>query len=503
MAPLLEGGNLQEAIRTTLTQLCKIGLSYQSELRVEGTLGVTVDSCQVILVHFAERVEAAHGVGSSIESFSRPSAASNVGPSHTYTESVAYRPEPDSFQEMRNRSASLPASSLQHMMCHGKRNMDPVMSQTASSRASRNVDPVMAQTAPQLVQPLLWYSNPEPTIGTTTTISCSNPSSMPDSANTMDLLSFDEHHDESGQDNHKTNISSIGGIKKPKLYFTEKQEPLTDMYDTGPDTGEFGSGSHVDMKDIIIIDESLEDGLNLTPLEERAREFPSAPDTRDLPLAPDTSHTAMLDIKMCKYEAKYEADQDDDAEIDVGSMGMASVGSLGSVMPATSTLLGYGQTVDRDDDTSDLCGSISLDTDTLVKGGYHPCKICGKILISTATLDAHLVETHDITNVNGSPIQHQMCPHCNKKFRFQATLDKHLFLHVSDKPYRCQIQGCSNAYKYSESLSIHEAVHLSPPDEYRCKPCNKIYSSKQLIQKHIVYMHEMRRASKKDRWKIE
>ncbi len=48
MAPCPEESSLREAIRTTLVQLCKVGVSYQLELAIEGTVGVTVDRQQVI-----------------------------------------------------------------------------------------------------------------------------------------------------------------------------------------------------------------------------------------------------------------------------------------------------------------------------------------------------------------------------------------------------------------------------------------------------------------------
>ncbi len=57
MLPLLEGVSLQEAIRTTLAQLCKVGVVYQSAVAISGTIGVTIDKRQVILVHFDEHVE--------------------------------------------------------------------------------------------------------------------------------------------------------------------------------------------------------------------------------------------------------------------------------------------------------------------------------------------------------------------------------------------------------------------------------------------------------------
>ena len=67
------------------------------------------------------------------------------------------------------------------------------------------------------------------------------------------------------------------------------------------------------------------------------------------------------------------------------------------------------------------------------KSKYYSCEVCAKQLPSIGKLEAHLVETHKLTESReyGS-IVFKQCSHCGKKFRFQATLDKHLFLHVAN-----------------------------------------------------------------------
>lgn len=47
--------HLEEAIKTTLMQLCKLGTFFQTELLIEGTIGLTIDKKKVILVHFQDR----------------------------------------------------------------------------------------------------------------------------------------------------------------------------------------------------------------------------------------------------------------------------------------------------------------------------------------------------------------------------------------------------------------------------------------------------------------
>ncbi len=54
MPSVQEESSLREAIRTTLVQLCKVGVSYQAELAIEGTIGVTVDRQQVSPYYIAQ-----------------------------------------------------------------------------------------------------------------------------------------------------------------------------------------------------------------------------------------------------------------------------------------------------------------------------------------------------------------------------------------------------------------------------------------------------------------
>ena len=43
---------LQDAVKTMMSQICKVGVTYHSELQIEGTVVVTVDQQRVIVIHF-------------------------------------------------------------------------------------------------------------------------------------------------------------------------------------------------------------------------------------------------------------------------------------------------------------------------------------------------------------------------------------------------------------------------------------------------------------------
>lgn len=52
---------LQSLLCETITMLCRNGLSYKSEIKVQGLVAVTVDDSDVIIVHLNERLEDAIG----------------------------------------------------------------------------------------------------------------------------------------------------------------------------------------------------------------------------------------------------------------------------------------------------------------------------------------------------------------------------------------------------------------------------------------------------------
>lgn len=47
---------LQDAVKTMMAQICKVGVTYQNELQIEGTVVVTVDQQKVIVIHFDDRL---------------------------------------------------------------------------------------------------------------------------------------------------------------------------------------------------------------------------------------------------------------------------------------------------------------------------------------------------------------------------------------------------------------------------------------------------------------
>lgn len=47
---------LQDAVKTMMAQICKVGVTHHSELQIEGTVVVTADQQKVIVIHFDDRL---------------------------------------------------------------------------------------------------------------------------------------------------------------------------------------------------------------------------------------------------------------------------------------------------------------------------------------------------------------------------------------------------------------------------------------------------------------
>jgi len=47
---------LQDAVKTMMAQICKVGVTYHNELQIEGTVVVTADQHKVIVIHFDDRL---------------------------------------------------------------------------------------------------------------------------------------------------------------------------------------------------------------------------------------------------------------------------------------------------------------------------------------------------------------------------------------------------------------------------------------------------------------
>jgi len=87
----------------------------------------------------------------------------------------------------------------------------------------------------------------------------------------------------------------------------------------------------------------------------------------------------------------------------------------------------------------------------------HKCKVCGMTFLSIRELRSHLSSVHFL---NTQLHQLYVCIFCEKRFNTSAILEKHLLLHVKERPYFCKV--CKKTFaKFGFFDRYHSAV--SPP----------------------------------------
>ena len=119
----------QERVRNlltdTVTLLCKNGLQYQTELRVQGVLGITLDNNDVFIVHINEKFGGDIGGAISIRNDEGDAAKTLLGSRKSQDTPIAVNSKTGAVVHRRRRrsregstSPSLPTSSSQQHILH-------------------------------------------------------------------------------------------------------------------------------------------------------------------------------------------------------------------------------------------------------------------------------------------------------------------------------------------------------------------------------------------------
>lgn len=160
--------------------------------------------------------------------------------------------------------------------------------------------------------------------------------------------------------------------------------------------------------------------------------------------------------------------------------------------------------------TCDICNKVLSSYYTMkdhVKSKHsrkvkHPCKVCNKLFVSKKRLIKHKklkhskkdkdapaeeikpkVETKQMCSVCGRLFQDRSkmlahekthfgimasCEICNKKFLHKNYLRKHMrSVHVGERPFSCNIDGCEWTFSYPQCLKRHQARRHGMVIEYK------------------------------------
>ncbi|XP_020894574.1 zinc finger protein 22 isoform X2 [Exaiptasia diaphana] len=105
--------------------------------------------------------------------------------------------------------------------------------------------------------------------------------------------------------------------------------------------------------------------------------------------------------------------------------------------------------------------------------GYD-CRECERVFKSEELLQKHLR--------NHSENRPHKCPHCPKGFKQPSHLSQHLRTHSDERPFICTV--CSKAFKQSCQLKQHMRLHTGEKP-YKCPQCDRGFKQASQLNQHF------------------
>ncbi len=105
---------------------------------------------------------------------------------------------------------------------------------------------------------------------------------------------------------------------------------------------------------------------------------------------------------------------------------------------------------------------------------------------SSFQINSHSKRYEEVT-VDGQ--KKYMCsfPDCQKTFKFESEMKRHLAIHSCDRPYTCTFPDCGKTFKRADALSNHFRIH-SGKTPYDCPihGCNSQFNTKSALRYHLL-----------------
>lgn len=132
--------------------------------------------------------------------------------------------------------------------------------------------------------------------------------------------------------------------------------------------------------------------------------------------------------------------------------------------------------------TSPICinGEVQIvhDSSSDSSQSEHICRTCKLTFINIYDLDKH-IQLHLIDR----PYK---CDCCNKCFSLKANLDIHNRTHTESRPFSCIY--CSKTFTTNGNLKIHLRVHTGEKP-YKCEICDMSFTQKNQLNLHMMQIH--------------
>lgn len=110
----------------------------------------------------------------------------------------------------------------------------------------------------------------------------------------------------------------------------------------------------------------------------------------------------------------------------------------------------------------------------------HKCTTCSKVFKTARHLQCHILSVH----ANPDTYKY-VCKVCSIKYPVRYDLNKHMSIHIKEKPYNCQY--CNELYDSFSTcvyhmLKEHQDIHIC---NFRCEYCGKTFSRRDRFKIHL------------------
>lgn len=102
------------------------------------------------------------------------------------------------------------------------------------------------------------------------------------------------------------------------------------------------------------------------------------------------------------------------------------------------------------------------------------CSVCNR-----AFAQKNHLESHEQSHVEKKDV----CPYCNKEFRFGSSLNLHLRTHTGEKPFKCSL--CDLTFRQKQHLIVHVRRHTGERP-FKCVHCNKAFRHDTALRSHLL-----------------
>lgn len=142
--------------------------------------------------------------------------------------------------------------------------------------------------------------------------------------------------------------------------------------------------------------------------------------------------------------------------------------------------------IEDDDDRSSQASTRSLRS--------HDKKENDKKLRFDVAVTLFRCQAHGMTfDDESSYLKHQQAQHkpqyqcdiCQEKFKSKAVCNEHIKVTHGEKPYKCDIDGCTKAFLSRRGLNGHKELHRKN-GKYLCRTCNTSFGTQQTLKNHML-----------------